>query len=63
MAHLPGMFLKHGFKRAHLDVVQKIARPGTPMWHWPNAFWQTYLRPASRVTVHLRPAPEAQPKP
>lgn len=43
MARLPVLFLKHGFKLAHLDVVQRIARPGTPLWQWPNSFWQTYL--------------------
>ncbi|MFN9993603.1 MAG: class I SAM-dependent methyltransferase [Phycisphaerales bacterium] len=42
MAKLPGMFLRHGFKIEYLDVVQRIARPGTTMWHWPNSFWKTF---------------------
>ncbi|MDX2132901.1 MAG: methyltransferase domain-containing protein [Planctomycetota bacterium] len=43
MARLPGLFLKHGFDVVDLNVVQRLARPGTPMWHWPNSFWQTYV--------------------
>lgn len=43
MGKLPGMFVKHGFRIDHLDVVQRIARPGTTMWHWPNAFWRTFV--------------------
>jgi SAM-dependent methyltransferase len=43
MGRLPGLFLKHGFQIEHIDVVQRIARPGTSLWHWPNSFWQTFL--------------------
>ncbi len=43
MAKLPGMFARHGFRIDHLDVVQRIARPGTTLWHWPNSFWQTFV--------------------
>jgi SAM-dependent methyltransferase len=43
MGRLPGMFLRHGFEVRHLDVVQRIARPGSSLWHWPNSFWQTFL--------------------
>ncbi len=43
MGKLPGMFAKHGFEIEHLDVVQRIARPGTTLWHWPNSFWQTFV--------------------
>jgi ubiquinone/menaquinone biosynthesis C-methylase UbiE len=43
MAKLPAMFSRAGFEITHLDVVQRIARPGTTLWHWPNSFWQTFL--------------------
>jgi ubiquinone/menaquinone biosynthesis C-methylase UbiE len=43
MGRLPGMFLKHGFRIEHLGVIQRIARPGDTMWHWPNSFWQSFL--------------------
>jgi SAM-dependent methyltransferase len=43
MGRLPGMFLKHGFRIKDINVVQRIARPGSSLWHWPNSFWQTFL--------------------
>ena len=43
MGKLPGMFVKHGFSVEHLDVRQRIARPGSTLWHWPNSFWQTFV--------------------
>jgi len=43
MGRLPGIFLKHGFRIEHIDVVQRIARPGSMLWHWPNSFWQTFV--------------------
>lgn len=43
MGKLPGMFLRHGFRIEHLDVVQRMARPGSQLWHWPNSFWQTFV--------------------
>jgi SAM-dependent methyltransferase len=43
MGKLPGLFAKHGFTIEHLDVNQRIARPGTTLWHWPNSFWQTFV--------------------
>ncbi len=43
MGKLPGLLQRHGFEVTHLDVVQKIARPNTTMWHWPNSFWQTFI--------------------
>jgi ubiquinone/menaquinone biosynthesis C-methylase UbiE len=43
MAKLPGMLIARGYEIRHLDVVQRIARPGTTMWHWPNSFWSTFV--------------------
>lgn len=43
MGRLPGMLIKHGFRIDHLDVVQRIARPGSSMWHWPQSFWNTFV--------------------
>jgi ubiquinone/menaquinone biosynthesis C-methylase UbiE len=43
MGRLPGMLLAHGFRIDHIGVVQRIARPGSSLWHWPNSFWQTFL--------------------
>ncbi len=43
MGRLPGLFLKHGFRIVDLTVVQRIARPGSTLWHWPDSFWETFL--------------------
>ncbi|HYE63382.1 MAG TPA: methyltransferase domain-containing protein [Phycisphaerales bacterium] len=43
MGRLPGMLLANGFRIDHIGVVQRIARPGSSLWHWPNTFWQTFL--------------------
>lgn len=43
MGKLPGMLVAHGFRVDHLDVVQRIARPGSTMWYWPNSFWQSFV--------------------
>jgi ubiquinone/menaquinone biosynthesis C-methylase UbiE len=43
MGKLPALFLKHGFEVRDLSVVQRIARPGSTMWNWPNSFWQNYV--------------------
>lgn len=40
---LPSMLLANGFRIDHLEAVQRIARPGTTLWHWPESFWKTYL--------------------
>lgn len=43
MGRLPGLLLKHGFRVEHLGVNQRIARPGTTLWHWPQSFWDSFL--------------------
>ena len=43
MGKLPGLLVKHGFKVTHLDVLQRIARPGTTMWHWPASFFHNFI--------------------
>ena len=43
MGPLPGMLLANGFRVDHMGVVQRIARPGSSLWHWPNSFWQTFV--------------------
>jgi ubiquinone/menaquinone biosynthesis C-methylase UbiE len=43
MGRLPGMLQANGFRVDHIGVVQRIARPGSSLWHWPNSFWQTFV--------------------
>ncbi len=43
MGRLPTLFLSHGFTIEHLAVHQRIARPGTTLWHWPQSFWDSFV--------------------
>lgn len=43
VGRLPGLLEAAGFRVAHLDVNQRLARPGDPMWHWPQSFWTNFL--------------------
>jgi ubiquinone/menaquinone biosynthesis C-methylase UbiE len=43
VGRLPEMLAAEGFRMEHLDVNQRLARPGTPMWHWPQSFWRNFL--------------------
>lgn len=43
MGKLPGLLVKQGFKITHMDVIQRIARPGTTMWHWPDTFFHNFI--------------------
>lgn len=43
MGKLPSILHKNGFEVTHLDVVQRIARPGTTLWHWPTSFFANFV--------------------
>ena len=43
MGRLPVMLEQRGFTIEHIGVNQRIARPGEPMWHWPQTFWRNFL--------------------
>lgn len=40
---LPGMLRQHGFRVDHLAVNQRIARPGSMAWAWPDSFWASFV--------------------
>jgi SAM-dependent methyltransferase len=42
VARLPGLFADAGLELVHLDVHQRIAQPGEPMWHWARTWWNSY---------------------
>lgn len=42
VAKLPGILRRAGFVIEHLDVHQRIARPGDTMWHWAATWWRLY---------------------
>jgi ubiquinone/menaquinone biosynthesis C-methylase UbiE len=41
--HLPGMMARHGLRLDHLHVHQRIARPGSTLWAWPDSWWKSYV--------------------
>jgi ubiquinone/menaquinone biosynthesis C-methylase UbiE len=43
MGRVPGMLQAMGFDVEHIGVIQRLARPGEPMWHWPQSFWHNFL--------------------
>lgn len=43
MGRLPAMLAESGFEITHVDVNQRLARPGDPMWHWPRTFWANFI--------------------
>lgn len=43
VGRLTGIFEQSGFRLTHLDVNQRVARPGDPMWQWPETFWRNFL--------------------
>lgn len=43
VGRLPRMLREHGFRVEHLDVYQRLARPGSALWHWPDTFFKNYV--------------------
>jgi len=43
VAELPGMFARHGFRIEHMSVHQRLARPGTTLWAWPDTWWRSFV--------------------
>jgi len=43
VGRLPAMLSRHGFEVVHIMANQRVARPGTTMWHWPASFWSSYI--------------------
>lgn len=42
MARVPRLLLEHGLELLHLQVHQRIARPGDSMWNWVASWWRTF---------------------
>jgi ubiquinone/menaquinone biosynthesis C-methylase UbiE len=42
MARVPRLVREHGLELVHLQVHQRIARPGESMWHWVATWWRTF---------------------
>ena len=43
VARLPALCRKHGLEVTHLAVNQRLARPGSSIWAWPETFFATYV--------------------
>jgi ubiquinone/menaquinone biosynthesis C-methylase UbiE len=43
MGRLPGLFRANGFEITLLSSNQRVARPGEPVWYWPDSFWAVYV--------------------
>lgn len=40
---MPALMECHGLEVVDIRSVSRIARPGTPAWDWPAAFFRTFL--------------------
>lgn len=43
VGRLPRMLREEGFTITHMDVDQRLARPGSTAWHWPDTFWRSFV--------------------
>jgi ubiquinone/menaquinone biosynthesis C-methylase UbiE len=42
-AALPGLLQQHGFVVREITPLLRVARPGKPLWHWPDSFFKNYV--------------------
>jgi ubiquinone/menaquinone biosynthesis C-methylase UbiE len=42
VGRLPALLHEAGFELEHLEVHQRVARPGDQMWHWTLTWWRSY---------------------
>ena len=42
VGRLPGLLEAQGFALEHLEVHQRVARRGDPMWTWAETWWRSY---------------------
>ena len=40
---LPGLLHRAGFEVKEINPVVRLARPGSPLWDWPDSFFDIYL--------------------
>ncbi len=43
MGPMPKHLREAGFTLVHLEAHQRIARPGHPLWAWPDSFWPSIV--------------------
>jgi ubiquinone/menaquinone biosynthesis C-methylase UbiE len=43
VARIPAMLRAHGLELKDIRVNQRVARPQSSIWAWPDAFWSSYI--------------------
>jgi SAM-dependent methyltransferase len=43
VGRLPALFRKHGLDLGDIRLNQRVARPTSTIWAWPDSFWKSYL--------------------
>jgi ubiquinone/menaquinone biosynthesis C-methylase UbiE len=43
VGRLPALFRKHGLELGDIRLNQRVARPASTIWAWPDSFWRSYL--------------------
>jgi SAM-dependent methyltransferase len=43
MGRIPALCRKHGLEIEDIRLNQRVARPGSTIWAWPDTFWKSYL--------------------
>lgn len=51
---LPAMLAAEGFDVVHIRPLLRVARPGTPLWQWPDTFFANYLPALGRLGLFSR---------
>ena len=42
-AEIPNLLARHGFEVKEIKPLLRVARPGSPLWKWPETFFENYL--------------------
>jgi SAM-dependent methyltransferase len=56
-SRLPGLLLRAGFEIREMKPLLRLARPGSPLWSWPDTFFDIYLPNLVKMRL-LTPAQE-----
>lgn len=43
MARLPALCRRHGLRVEHIAVHERVARPGSTLWAWPDTFFRAFI--------------------
>jgi ubiquinone/menaquinone biosynthesis C-methylase UbiE len=43
VSRLPGLLRAHGIELSDIRINQRVARPKSSIWAWPDSFWSSYI--------------------